>query len=217
MDRARDPLHHIDKALAAGGALMRRRVPEAVERAAARMAQLVIGQALPVAETLLGEVGHRRRVGAGYLGRSGQAGAHDRPRRLVRAAQMARDPDRIARQLPRQPGEHGSIGAVARHVRLPVDAAAMLDRGVPHPPEPRCRRVLAGTAGADCSGVERRDLAGGCRERRGARSSGRRDEQHHDLSDLLKKAENVAGVAADLPARKHRGERDRAAGEQQRD
>ena len=64
-----------------------------------------------------------------------------------------------------------------------------------------------------------RRAGGGCIEgaATGARSSGRRDEQHHDLSDLLKKAENVAGVAADLPARKHRGERDGAAGQQQGD
>src|ERR1044071_735165 len=105
MDRARDPLHDIDKALAAWGALMRRRMPEAMERAAARMAQLVIGQALPVAETLLAEIRYRGRFGAGYLGRPGQAGADDRPRRFVRAAQMARDPHRVMRQLSRQPGE----------------------------------------------------------------------------------------------------------------
>ena len=57
MDRSRDPLHHIDKALAARGALVRRGLPEAVKGAAARMAQLLIGQALPVAETLLRKVG----------------------------------------------------------------------------------------------------------------------------------------------------------------
>src|SRR3954462_13059062 len=160
MDRPRDPLHHIDKTLAPGGALMRRGVPEAVERAAARMAQLVIGQALPVTETLLGEIGQRWRVGARDLGRTRQAGAHDRPRRLVRAAQMVGDPGRIARQLPRESGEYGSVGTVARHIRLPVDAAAMFDGGVPYPPEPRCRSILAGTAGPDCSGVERRDFSG---------------------------------------------------------
>ena len=83
MDRARDPLHHIDKALAAGRALMRRGMPEAVERAAARMAQLLVGQALPVAETLLGEIGDRRRVGAGDLGRAraGRRGRSPAPSR----------------------------------------------------------------------------------------------------------------------------------------
>src|SRR4051794_29010514 len=87
MDRARDPLHHVDEALAAGGALMRRRVPESVERTAARMAQLVIGQALPVAETLFAKLRYRGRFGAGYLGWPGQAGADDRPCRFMRAAQ----------------------------------------------------------------------------------------------------------------------------------
>src|SRR5579863_7361720 len=52
VDGARHTLHDIDKTLAAGRPLMRRSVPEAVERAAARMAQFFIGQALPVAETL---------------------------------------------------------------------------------------------------------------------------------------------------------------------
>ena len=178
-------------------------MPEAVERAAAGMAQLLIGQPLPVAETLLGEIGDRRRVGAGDLGRSRQAGADDRPRRLVGAAQIAGHPGRIARQLPREPGEHGGVGAVARHVLLAVDAAVMLHRRVPHPPEAGRRGGLSGAAGADRAGLERRylALAGCCGE--DARSSRRRHEQHHDLSDLLEKAENVAGVAADLPARKH--------------
>src|ERR1051326_965879 len=38
MDGARDPLHHVDKALAARGALMRGGMPEAVKRSAARLA-----------------------------------------------------------------------------------------------------------------------------------------------------------------------------------
>src|SRR4029077_2458050 len=64
MDRARDPLHHIDEALAARDAFMCGRVPEAVKRAAPRVAQLLIGEALPIAEALFGEVGDRLGVGA---------------------------------------------------------------------------------------------------------------------------------------------------------
>src|SRR6266704_1808536 len=50
MDRPRDALHHVDKALTARRALNRRGVPEAVKCAAPRVAQLVIGEALPLAE-----------------------------------------------------------------------------------------------------------------------------------------------------------------------
>src|SRR5207244_11336908 len=62
MDRPRDALHHIDEALAAGRGLMRRRVPEAMKRAAAGVPQLVISEALPLAKALLGEIGNRRRI-----------------------------------------------------------------------------------------------------------------------------------------------------------
>ena len=44
----------------------------------------------------------------------------------------------------------------------------------------------------------------------------RRDEQHDDLSDLLKGTEDVAGVTADLALRKRRGGGDRARHQQQR-
>src|SRR4051812_12282966 len=114
---------------------MRRRVPETVERAAARLAQFLISQALPVAEALLGEVGDGGRVGTGYFGWAGEAGADDGARRFVGAPQVAGHPGGVARQLARQTGEHGSIGTVAGHVLAAVDAALMVDRRVPHPPE----------------------------------------------------------------------------------
>ena len=65
MDRLRHPLHHIGEALAAGRPLMRRGMPEAMERAGARLAQFLVGQPLPLAEALLGEIGDRRRGGPG--------------------------------------------------------------------------------------------------------------------------------------------------------
>src|SRR5829696_6274232 len=83
VDRARDALHHVDEAFAAGRPLMRRRVPKAVELPAARMAQLVVGQALPVAEALLGEVGDRRGLWPRDPIGAGQPGADDRLCRLV--------------------------------------------------------------------------------------------------------------------------------------
>ena len=144
MDRPRDALHHIDEALAAGRGLMRRRVPEAMKRAAAGVPQLVISEALPLAKALLGEIGVLRRVGAGDQGGAGEPGADDGPRRLVGAPQIARHPHRISRQLPRETGEDGGLATVARHVLLAVDPPAALDRGVPHPPEPRRRRRVIG-------------------------------------------------------------------------
>src|SRR5437763_13786369 len=47
VDRARHALHRVEEALAARRALMRRRMPETVERAAAGMAQFLVGQPLP--------------------------------------------------------------------------------------------------------------------------------------------------------------------------
>src|SRR3954462_3418757 len=86
---AGDPLHHVDKALAAGRPLLRRGVPEAVKGAAARLAQLLIGQPLPLAEILLGQIGDRLGLRARDRVGARQTGAHDRPRGLVRAPQIA--------------------------------------------------------------------------------------------------------------------------------
>ncbi len=159
MNGARDPLHHVDKALAAGRAFMRRRMPEAMERAAARLAQFLVGEALPIAKALLGEVGDCLGPGAGDRVGARQPGAQDCPRGLVRAAQIAGDPDRLARQLPGEAAEDRRIGAVAGHVLLAIDAALMRDRGMPHPPEPRRRHGLANATRADRAGTEGRGLA----------------------------------------------------------
>src|SRR6478672_13494583 len=65
MDGARDPLHHIDKALATRGALMRRRMPEPVKRTTPRLAQFLVSEALPLAKTLLRKIGDRLGVRPG--------------------------------------------------------------------------------------------------------------------------------------------------------
>src|SRR5437660_9379307 len=159
VDGARNALHHIDKALAARGAFMRRRMPEPVKGAATRLAQFFVGQPLPIPKALLRKVGDRLSIRPGDRIGPRQPGAHDRPRRLVRPAQMARDPHRIARQLARQPGKNRGIGAVARHVLLAVDTPLMRNRRMPYPPEAGRRPGRVGGACADRTGPERGDLA----------------------------------------------------------
>ena len=79
-------------------ARMRRRMPEPVKRAAAPVVGVRRRSSPSVTELLLGEVRDRRCTqGPGVLGRSGQARADDRPRRFMGAAQIAGNPDRLAR------------------------------------------------------------------------------------------------------------------------
>ena len=115
MDRPRHPFHDIDEALAARRALMRRRMPEAVEGAAAGMAQFLVGQALPVAEALLGEVGDRRRVRAGDLGGAGQAGAM-----IARAVSWVR-----RRSLVTQAASRGNCRASPENTAVSVQSQVM--------------------------------------------------------------------------------------------
>ncbi len=113
-----DPLHECTiggsklSPAGSGRALVRRGVPEAVKGAAARLVQLLVFEALPLAEILFGKIGDCWRVGSGDRLRPGEPGADDRPRRLVGAAQIARDPCRIARQLAREAGKYRPVGAV---------------------------------------------------------------------------------------------------------
>jgi hypothetical protein len=65
MDRPADLRSDRQETLAARRCLMRRCVPEAMEVAVARLAQLLIGQALPLAKILLCEIGERQRIRTG--------------------------------------------------------------------------------------------------------------------------------------------------------
>ena len=71
-DRPGHPRHQIGETLAARHALIRRRMPKPVERAAARVAQLVVGHALPIAEILLGQIGIAAQCGPGMLSGPGK-------------------------------------------------------------------------------------------------------------------------------------------------
>src|SRR5215831_10749303 len=59
----------------------------------------------------------------------------DRRRCLVGAAQIARHPDRAARQLLGEPGKIGSLRTIARKVQLAIDPTTMVYRRVPDPPK----------------------------------------------------------------------------------
>jgi hypothetical protein len=65
MDRPADSRGDRQETLAARRGLMRRRVPEAMEVAVARLAQRIVSQALPLAKILLGEIGERNASGPG--------------------------------------------------------------------------------------------------------------------------------------------------------
>src|SRR5215472_18261985 len=101
VDRARDPLDHRDEALAAWWRLVRRGVPKTVEIAGARFLQFLIGEALPLAEILFGEVGNRDGAGSGDRLGTRHTRADNCRRRLMGAAQIARHPHRAPRQLLR--------------------------------------------------------------------------------------------------------------------
>ena len=108
VDRARHPLAQVDEALAARRPLMRRRVPEQMEVAAADFSQLVIGEALPLAEILLGEVGIDERLGAGdFFGPGSRRGRCSA--RLVRAQQVEAYQTALGSSLPGEAGEHASL------------------------------------------------------------------------------------------------------------
>ena len=74
----------------------------------------------------------------GIVGRPRKARVPDRFRGLMRALQIARDPDRIARQDLRDRLEHLGIAGVAGDIGLAVDVAAVVaHRRMAHPPPSR--------------------------------------------------------------------------------
>jgi hypothetical protein len=86
VDRSAYPRGDRHETFATRRRLMRWRMPKAMEIAVARLAQRVIGKALPFAEILFGEVRHRDRLRPGDRLRPRQTGADDRRRRLMSAA-----------------------------------------------------------------------------------------------------------------------------------
>src|SRR5262249_46860801 len=133
LDRNADTLHQIDEAFAVGRAFVGGGIPERVRLLTAIHQEGVAIKTLPIAEVLFGKIlvllQFRRRLKI--------SGGEDGLRCLLRARQMAAEPDRLARQKRRQAGEDARITAIARQVALAVDAAFIDNRRMPDPP-PAC-------------------------------------------------------------------------------
>src|SRR5215469_8981623 len=112
VDCPRYPIDNIKKAFAARSRLMCRGVPKAMKIAATKSVQLLICEALPFARMLLGEIVDRNRVWAGNPLGPRQVGPEDRRRCPVSTAQIARRPNRAARQLPANPVKTGSLRTI---------------------------------------------------------------------------------------------------------
>ena len=89
---------------------------------------------LPIAEMLFGKILVLLQIGRRFKISGGENGL----RGLLRAGQVAGEPDCFARQKRRQAGEDALIAAVAGQVALAVDPAFIDDdRRMPDPP-PAC-------------------------------------------------------------------------------
>ena len=108
--------------------------------ACAHSADVLIGHALPVAETLLDEGGLDGRF---RRCRAVQAGVNRGGGRL-RAAQRRRQPDRVLGHARGEGREGSGVRGVARHIALAVDAALGIDdrRMADPPPARRDRHVV---------------------------------------------------------------------------
>ena len=137
VDRAHRAIAQVAEALAARRPEFRRREPEQMA-VAGLVRDLGIGEALPFAERLLGEIGIDHDLAE--LG----AGLAEMLRGLARAQQVRRVPDRAFRQELRLVLEQILVADVAILVELAVAAAfGVRHRRVPHPPPTRHRsRVL---------------------------------------------------------------------------
>src|SRR6202790_75153 len=131
-DRAAHAVVEVHETFAARRRLVDRSEPRAAARPAGEECRAV--HALPFPEMLFGEIGlmrHRRGPG--------KSGGPDRIRGLMRAFQIARDPNRAPRQDLSDRFEHHAVAGVAAEVLLPVDAPLILANWrVAHPPPP-CR------------------------------------------------------------------------------
>ena len=121
-DGGADALEEIEEALSARRALLRWRKPQRVRADFPLGIERLALEALPVAQVLLGQIGHcDGRYGGVALGSRRQ----DRHRGLPRAGEIAGEPHRVLRQLTRQHGENLAVRAVAIEIALAVDAAAI--------------------------------------------------------------------------------------------
>ena len=133
VDAAHGAVAQVDEALAALGPELRRSQPEQMVVGMV-LGDLDIGETLPLAEMLLGEIGID--VELVHLG----AGPGEMLGGLARAQQVGGVPDRALGQQLRLVTEQFLVAHVAVHVRLAVAAALRIgDHGMPHPPPPRDR------------------------------------------------------------------------------
>jgi hypothetical protein len=131
LDRPGGAVVEIHETFAAGRGLVDVGKPMAADRPAGDEGGAV--HPLPLSEMLLGKrcfLCHRRRLR--------KTGRPERMRGLMRAHQIARDPDCIARQDFRHRLEYLDVGGIAGNIGLAVDIAAVAaHRRMAHPPPPR--------------------------------------------------------------------------------
>src|SRR3954467_1620391 len=138
-DRGPHPRNEIGKTFAAWRAFVGRREPETSRRGFSVRKKLRAVKPLPFAEILFRESGDFLKLQASKFVAVRRP---DRPRRLMRATQIACDPHRVARQHASQRHEHVPVAAIAGKIALAVDAPAIVaHRGMPHPEETRARKA----------------------------------------------------------------------------
>jgi NAD(P)-dependent dehydrogenase (short-subunit alcohol dehydrogenase family) len=133
LDAGFDAVVKIHETFAVRRRFVDRRKPVAADGDGAACKKRRAVEPLPIAEVLFVEVCLLRH-GVGLR----KTRSPDRCRSLMRPLQLARDPHRIARQDLADRVEHNAVAAIAIHVFLTIDIAAVVaHRRVPHPPPPR--------------------------------------------------------------------------------
>ena len=109
--------------------------------------KLVAIKPLPISEMLLGEAFVLLKL----LRWLEIPGRQNRVRGLMRSRQMTGEPNSLSRQKRRETGKGARIAAIARQIRLAVNAAIVdADRRVANPPPARAHEsVLSGLARYD--------------------------------------------------------------------
>src|SRR5215212_425296 len=133
LDRAAHAIVKIHETFAARRGFIDRRKPVAADLDRPVGKECCAVQPLPFAEMLFGQRGLVPQM-RGFW----KSGRPDRGGGLMRSLEMARVPDRVARQNLSDRLKHDPIAGVAADVLLSVDAAAILaHRSVTHPPPSR--------------------------------------------------------------------------------